>query len=173
MRVHKNQSFFADGSVNEAVVTWSIEDYDSAISNSEPDNSLRDELLNERAVLLGVDAMVSRIDEVADSKRMQFLGDVTRAFEYQAAEQGAKSYAAAAFSGDVPEPVQAWADAAGMTTKQAAESILQEAALYNYALNAIRALRLQGKQAVKSATTAEQAQAAYMQTIAAIQAIGR
>lgn len=170
MRQHINE-VYVNGAPERTVIDWTLADYDNAILDAQPTEIF--DLLNERAILIGTDAMTARIDQVADAKRMEFLGDVTRAFEYQAAERDAKLYAEAGFTGDTPANVQAWADATGMTTRQAAENILQEAALYNYALNAIRALRLQGKQAVKSAPTPEQAQAIYMQTIATISGIGQ
>lgn len=170
MRNHLNQTF-KDGKLVESVtVPWTLIDYSEAIESSK--GVERSALLTERATLLGVPSMLARIDEVADAKRMQFLGDVTRAFEYQAAERDAKAYAAANFSGDVPSTVQAWADAAGFTPKQAAENILAEAAQYNAALNGIRAIRLQGKQAVRTLPEKD-AIKAYMQAIAALEGIGQ
>lgn len=170
MRQHVNEVYANGEVVERTVVPWTLEDYTFAIE-SNPEE--RETLITERAVLLGTDAMTARIDQVADAKRLEFLGDTTRAFEYQAAEQDAKAYAASGFSGEVPDNVMSWAAAANLSPQQAAENILQEAALYNYARNAIRALRLQGKQAVKTAQNPEQAQAAYMQTIAAINSIGQ
>lgn len=168
MRQHINE-IYANGEVVErTVIDWTVLDYDEAIAASPPDLQ---SLLDERAVLLGTEAMAARIDQVADAKRMQFLGDVTRAFEYQAAERDAKAYADAGFTGETPANVKAWADATGMTTKQAAENILQEAALYNYALNAIRAYRLQGKQQIRNGSV-EQVTPAYFAVLTMIRGIG-
>lgn len=168
MRQNINESFLNGEVVERTVVDWTIADYDSAIASAPVDLQA---LLDERAVLLGNEAMAARIDAVADAKRMQFLGDVTRAFEYQAAERDAKAYAEAGFTGATPPNVQAWADATGMTTKQAAENILQEAALYNYALNAIRAYRLQGKQQIRNGSV-EQVTPAYFSVLTMIRGIG-
>lgn len=169
MRNNVNEVYANGQVVDRTVVPWTLEDYTFAIE-SNPEE--RETLITERAVLLGTDAMLLRIDQVADAKRMEFLGDVTRAFEYQAAEAGAKAYAAAGFAGEVPHDVQSWAIAANLTPKQAAENILQEAALYNYARSAIRALRLQGKQAVKNAADSQQAQDAYFSTVAQLNSLG-
>lgn len=168
MRQNINESFLNGEVVERTVIDWTLADYDSAIAASPPDLQ---SLIDERAVLLGTEAMAARIDQVADAKRMQFLGDVTRAFEYQAAERDAKAYADAGFTGTTPANVQAWADATGMTTKQAAENILQEAALYNYALNAIRAYRLQGKQQIRNGSV-EQVIPAYFSVLTMIRGIG-
>lgn len=169
MRQHINEAYANGEVVERTVIDWTLADYDSAIASLPPDLQ---SLLDERAVLLGNEAMAARIDQVADAKRMQFLGDVTRAFEYQAAERDAKAYAEAGFTGATPPNVQAWADATGMTTRQAAENILAEAAQYNSALNGIRAIRLQGKQAVRTLPEKD-AIKAYMQAIAALEGIGQ
>ena len=168
MRQHINEAYANGEVVERTVIDWTLADYDSAIAASPPDLQ---SLFDERAVLLGTEEMAARIDQVADAKRMQFLGDVTRAFEYQAAERDAKAYAEAGFTGTTPPNVQAWADAAGMTTRQAAENILQEAALYNYALNAIRAYRLQGKQQIRNGSV-EQVIPAYFSVLTMIRGIG-
>lgn len=181
MRNFVNQAF-KDGQLLESVsIPWTVQDYNDALAANakaleEGSAAATVEaiaLLNERATLLGPEAMANRIDEVADAKRREFLGDLTRAFEYQSAERDAKAYAAAGFSGEVPDNVQNWADAVSLTPKAAAENILQESRLYNAALNGIRGLRLYGKHAVRNAVTPEEAIAVYMQVLAQIQAIGQ
>lgn len=118
-----------------------------------------------------INDMIQRIDVVADAVRARLVGDPVRAFEYQAAEQGARAYAQAGYSGPVPGVVQGWADARGWTAQQAADNILGEAALFRGALEAIRAIRLQGKYALQAATV-EEAPAIFEQTVAALKAVG-
>jgi hypothetical protein len=118
------------------------------------------------------DDMIARIDVIADVQRAKIVGDAVRAFEYQVAEREAKAFAETGFVGDAPPSVAAWATAKGWTAQQAAEDILQEAGLFNSALYYIRATRLQGKQAVMNATTEEEAQAIFTQTIASLKALG-
>lgn len=118
-----------------------------------------------------INDMILRIDVVADAVRARLVGDPVRAFEYQAAEQGARAYAEAGYSGPVPGVVQGWADARGWTLREAADNILGEAAQFRGALEGIRALRLQGKYALQDATV-EQAQVIFQQTIAALKSVG-
>lgn len=118
------------------------------------------------------DDMIARIDVIADVQRAKIVADAVRAFEYQVAEREAKAFADAGFTGDAPPSVAAWANAKGWTAQQAAEDILQEAALFNGALYYIRATRLQGKQAVLNANSEEDAQAIFTQTIANLKALG-
>lgn len=169
MRNHINEAYANGQVVERTVVPWTLEDYDTAIAYND---SEKEDLITERAVLLGTDAMLLRIDQVADAKRMQFLGDVTRAFEYQAAEAGAKAYEAAGFDGPVPDDVMSWAVASNITPRKAAEDIIREAGLFNDARIAIRAIRLQGKQAVKNAADSQQAQDAYFSTVAQLNSLG-
>ena len=168
MRNHVNQIAYPDGASEEKVIPWTLEDYEAAISSNSAE---KENLITERAVLLGAGAMTVRIDQVADAKRLELLGDATRFIEYQAADEDAKAYAAAGFEGPVPDNVMSWATAAGLTPKQAAENIMYEARLFIYARNVIRLFRLEGKQAVRSATTPEQAIEAYMTAIAKISSI--
>lgn len=92
--------------------------------------------------------LIDRIDLVADTQRAKIVGDPVRAFEYQMAEKEAKEFAASGFAEPAPMTVSAWAIAKGWTNQQAAENILQEAAMFNQALYYIRAVRLQYKQAI-------------------------
>ncbi len=103
--------------------------------------------------------MLQRIDDAADMARLAVVGDPLRATEYQMAEAEAKAYQAAGYTGEVPLSVASWAEAKQWTAKQAAESILAEAAAWNSALYAIRDVRLKAKEAVRNAPTAEAADA--------------
>lgn len=170
MRNNVNEVYANGQVVDRTVVPWTLEDYTFAIE-SNPEE--RETLITERAVLLGTVAMTERIDQVADAKRLQILGDTTRAFEYQAAEKGAKDYEAAGFDGPVPDDVMSWAVASNITPKEAAEDIIREAKLFNFARSAIRAIRLQGKQDVRSAATHEQCVEAYLLAIQKLNSIGQ
>ena len=170
MRNNVNSTYQDGVLIDQVVVPWTLEDYDNAISSSPQE---LDSLIDERSVLVGKSEMIKRVDQVADSKRMEFLGDVTRAFEYQAAERDAKLYAANNFQGEVPLAVQAWADAVGFSAEDAAKNILQESALYNYALNAIRAIRLQAKQSIMRETDFEIVKQIYFQALTSIRSIGQ
>lgn len=169
MRQHIDEVYANGQVVERTTIPWTIEDYKFAIETNEEKEPFIDEL----QVLLGTKAMLQRIDQVADAKRMEFLGDVTRAFEYQAAERDAKLYAANDFQGEVPLAVQAWADAVGFSAEDAAKNILQESALYNYALNMIRAVRLQAKQSINRETNSEIILQTYFQALATLRSIGQ
>lgn len=119
-----------------------------------------------------IDEMIARIDVIADVQRAKIVADPVRAFEYQVAEREAKAFAESGFTGDAPLSVAAWAIAKGWTAQQAEENILQEAAQFNGALYYIRATRLQGKQAVLNATSEEDADAIFTQTIANLKVLG-
>ena len=117
--------------------------------------------------------IIERIDLIADVQRAKIVGDPVRAFEYQAAEQGARSYADAGYTGSVPGVVQVWADARGWTPQQAADNILAEATQFQGALVFIRGTRLQAKYAVMDvAVTLEQANEIGMAAISALKGLG-
>lgn len=117
--------------------------------------------------------MIQRIDVVADAQRSRIVGgDSLKAFEYQAAADGARQYQASSYSDPVPVVVQSWADARNWTPRQAADDILQEADMFMYALTSIRALRLRFKYLVKDAATDEQAEALFTQGIQMLKSIG-
>ncbi|GAB7529391.1 hypothetical protein PS3A_18000 [Pseudomonas sp. 3A(2025)] len=111
-----------------------------------------------------------QIEEAADNARVAVVGNAVRVVEYQLAEQEAKAFQAAGFEGPVPETVQAWVDAAGLTPQAAAESILTEATAWKGALYAIRAARLKGKVRVLEAASHDAAEAIADEAIAAINA---
>lgn len=115
-------------------------------------------------------ALVLAIDATADAARLAVAGDPLRAEEYRIAEGEAKAYQAAGYAGDVPPAVASWAEAKGWTGQQAADDILAVATAWNAALYAIRDARLKAKEAVRNATTADQAQAIAAEACAGIQA---
>jgi len=102
---------------------------------------------------------IAAIDEAADAARLAVAGDPLRAAEYQIAETEAKSYQAAGYAGECPPSVKSWAEAKGWTSKEAADNILAEAGAWNTALYALRDVRLKAKEAVRSASTSEEAMA--------------
>jgi len=119
---------------------------------------------------MNIEEMQARIDVVADAQRARLVGDPVRAFEYQAAEQGAQAYKAAGYAGVVPPVVQCWADTKGWPTQVAADDILGEAAQYHSALEYLRATRLQGKYALVGMSQ-EDAEASFAQTINALKVV--
>lgn len=112
------------------------------------------------------------IDAAADMARAKVAGDPLRAVEYDRARVEAEAFAAAAFQGEPPRTVAAWA-INGRTPRQAAESILAEAAAYTEALYVLRETRLQAKELIRIALAAgntEQAEDIAAETVAAIEA---
>ncbi|WP_454838713.1 hypothetical protein [Pseudomonas hormoni] len=115
--------------------------------------------------------LCAQIDKAADSARRVVAGDPLRAMEYERAAAEAEAYKATSYQGDVPRTVAAWA-INGRTARQAAESILVEAAAYTEALYCIRETRLQAKSLIRAAMAEgniEQAQDITAETIAAIE----
>jgi hypothetical protein len=109
-----------------------------------------------------------QIDQAADVARRAVLGDSLRALEYERAAVEAEAFAAGGYTGDMPPSVQAWADAADLEPKAAADSIIAEAKAWRTALYAIREARLIGKQRVLKATSHDAAEALADTAIAAI-----
>lgn len=102
--------------------------------------------------MMKIDDMIERVYLVADAQRLRIVGDACRAFEYQAAEQGAQAYKAAGYAGTVPGVVSSWATARGWTNQQAADDILAAATAFRAALEGIRAIRLKAKYDLLAAT---------------------
>lgn len=105
-------------------------------------------------------------ERVADAKRAVDVaaGDARARFispgmlidaEYVQAEEGARAFADAGYTGAVPSSVQSWADATGMTTQEAADDILATAQRWRDLLDQIRAVRLSGKAAIEAAAEAD------------------
>ena len=124
------------------------------------------------AYLPSVEALCSRVDTASDKARSKVAGDPLRAVEYDRSRLEAEAYKAAGYLGEVPRMVAAWA-INGRTARQAADSILAEAAAYTEALYLIRETRLQAKELIRTAVNAgniEQAQDIAAETIASIEA---
>lgn len=111
-----------------------------------------------------------QIDQTADLARRNVLGDPLRALEYERAAKEALTFAAADYVGDMPLSVKAWADAAELDPKAAADSIIAEADDWSKALYAIRAARLMGKQQVLKTNSHDAAEAKADEAINTIQA---
>lgn len=117
------------------------------------------------------DELCQQIDTAADTVRSAVAGDPLRAVEYDRARIAAEQYAAAGYQGVVPAMVAAWA-INGRTPRQAADSILAEAAAYTGALELLRTTRLAAKEQVRTLMDSgevEQAQLLTEQTIAEIE----
>jgi hypothetical protein len=108
------------------------------------------QLVKPAAPTLTVAELVQRIDTAADAARRTVAGDPLRAVEYERAAAEAQAFAAADYQGEVPRTVAAWA-LNGRTPRQAADSILAEAAAYTEALYQIRETRLQAKELIRQA----------------------
>ncbi len=119
------------------------------------------------------DELCLSIDIAADSARRAVAGDPLRAVEYERAAAEAQAFKAAGYpAGEVPRTVSAWA-IKGRTPRQAADSILAEAAAYTEALYCIRETRLQAKELIRAALAGgniEHAHDIADETIAAIEA---
>jgi len=112
------------------------------------------------------------IDTAADAARHTVAGDPLRAEEYKVAAEEAAAFAAADYLGDTPRAVMAWV-IGDRTPKQAAQSILTEAAAYKEAFYQLRETRLAAKEHIRALVNdgqVEQAKAVAAQTIAAIEA---
>ena len=95
--------------------------------------------------------LIQRIDSDADVIYSAALGN--RATEYQQAEEQAKSYQDAGYTGAVPAYVQTWATATGKTAQWAADNIVDTAEAWRNAQIAIRGKRLALKEKAKAAMT--------------------
>lgn len=117
--------------------------------------------------------LCAQIDAAADAARRTVAGDPLRAVEYERAAAEAAAYAEAGYPSDaVPRSVAAWA-INGRTPRQAADSILAEAAAYAEALYQIRETRLQAKELIRQAMAegdSARAEDIAAETIAAIEA---
>ncbi|MGY2141978.1 phage tail protein [Pseudomonas azotoformans] len=118
-----------------------------------------------------IEALCARVDAAADKARAKVAGDPLRAVEYDRSRLEAEMYKTAGYQGEVPRTVAAWA-INGRTPRQAADSILAEAAAYTEALYCIRETRLQAKELIRASVNAgniEQAQDIANETVAAIE----
>lgn len=94
-------------------------------------------------------ALCALIDTAADTARRVVAGDPLRAVEYERAATEAQAFKDAGYpDGAVPRSVAAWA-IGGRTAKQAANSVIAEAAAYIEVLYRLREIRLSAKEAVR------------------------
>lgn len=114
-------------------------------------------------------ALVKQIDADADAIYTAALGN--RATEYAEAESQAQAYKDAAYAGDVPPYVKAWADATGKSAQWSADDILATTAAWRTAQAAIRAQRLAAKEAARKAEDAATLAAVATQWSAFVTAI--
>lgn len=118
-------------------------------------------------------ALCASIDTAADAARLAVAGDPLRAVEYEKAAAEAQAFKDADYPADAcPRSVAAWA-INGRTPRQAADSILAEAAAYAEALYQIRETRLQAKELIRQAMAegdSARAEDIAAETIAAIEA---
>lgn len=109
------------------------------------------------------------IDAASDSLYHAVLG--ARAQEYNVARGQAQAFAQGGYNGAAPTSVASWAQAKNQTAQWAADDILATAALWEQAMQTIRAARLLAKEQVRSASgpnTVQQAQAAFTQALQTI-----
>ncbi|QOK96358.1 phage tail protein [Ralstonia pseudosolanacearum] len=115
--------------------------------------------------------LCDQLDAAADAVRLAVVGDPLRVVEYQRAADEAQAYQAAGYAGDAPPSVQSAADAKGSTAREAADDILAMHAAWNAALYGIRALRLAGKERIRSAASEEATRTTADQAIAGVRGV--
>lgn len=95
-----------------------------------------------------------QIDQLCGSKRSAVVssGDYISE-EYRRAYEDALLYKNAGYIGTVPNSVQSWSTASGMTAQSATDDIIATRNGYMALLDAVRAIRLSGKSAIDAATT--------------------
>ncbi|CDZ93576.1 hypothetical protein [Pseudomonas saudiphocaensis] len=97
------------------------------------------------------DGLCIIIDAAADTARVRVVGEPLRAVEYARAAAEAAEFKGNGYPiENVPRCVAAWA-ISGRTAKEAADSILAEAAAFTEALYKIREIRLGAKEGVRQA----------------------
>lgn len=94
-------------------------------------------------------AALAAVDAAADACRLLVVGDPLRVVEYQRAAEEAKHYID---TGEALPAVTSWAAAKGWTNQQAAENILDESRAWNTVLYAIRDIRLESKESIRTAS---------------------
>lgn len=125
-----------------------------------------------QVVAITLQQLLESVDRAADQAREAVAGDPLRAVEYDRARLEAEAFAAADYQGEVPRMVAAWA-LNGRNARQAADSILAEAAAYTEALYTLREARLQAKEQIRAAFAAgnvELAEDIAAETVSAIEA---
>lgn len=103
---------------------------------------------NPAVVALRQAEALTRIDMDVDAIYAAVVGN--RSIEYTEAEADAQAFAAAGFSGPVPQSVAAFSASAGLTDQEAAQSILAQAAAWRAAVLQIRTARLAAKASARA-----------------------
>ncbi len=85
------------------------------------------------------------IDNHADSLRARVVGDAVRAFEYKRAEEQARAFKSAGYTGDVPSCVQSDVAAKGLSPQQACDGIIAAADGFLFIMDTLRGIRLSAK----------------------------
>lgn len=95
----------------------------------------------------------SDIDKICDAARLKVVIDPVRMKEYETAEEQARTFKAASYTGAVPQYVKSWQDAKGWTAQQACDDIIAASDRWQGALAMLRDSRLKTKEAIKRCTT--------------------
>lgn len=95
-------------------------------------------------------ALIQQIDADTDAIYRAVEGD--RTTEYLRAEEEAKAYKDAGYTGTVPDSVASWASAKGESATWATDDILATATGWRQAQSSIRAARLTCKEQARAAT---------------------
>lgn len=118
-----------------------------------------------------ISSAILKIDADTDALIRDVIGE--RGNEYKLADEQARSFKAAGYTGTVPASVKSWADAKGWTATQAADDIIAVADAWLSAQASIRSNRLARKEEARKATTAagvDAALAAWATFVAQIRA---
>lgn len=106
------------------------------------------EFIVEEKVDLKKENYLAKVDRDVDKIYQAVIGN--REPEYRQAENEALEFKAAGFEGPVPSMVKSYSMADGITTQQAAESILQKSEDWRQASSMIRSARLAAKAAIRA-----------------------
>ena len=137
-------------------------------------NAFTLDALRERGVPEAVitSAMTAELAQTIDDAASDVYAKANRySDEYKAREAAAIAYKTAEYKGDVSTFVSSFAQSAGLTNKDATDTILAQATAFRGALEMLGGLRMQ-KFAIKAMTDIEVAQATTDGIVAQIRAIG-
>ena len=119
-----------------------------------------------------IDALHADAGRMIDEAAANVYGRFTRFDqEYVVREEQALAYKAAGYAGKVPRQVTAFAVPAGIEPRQAADTILQQAAMLHGAIEQLGELRMRKYEVYAAATVAEKL-AARDAVLTAIQTLG-
>lgn len=112
------------------------------------------------------------IDAAADAAYTRIAGSAGRVAEYERAFAEASAYKDSGYAGAAGQAVVSWAQAKNWTNQQATDDIIAAKAVFDGALYGIRSIRLNGKEAVRAAATAEAKDAAAAAVVSQLKAVG-